>query len=140
MKDYIITDPAELNAISALPLKRTSGLGRIRLGGTLSEHPDRERWEKELNKGYFACGCDTGAKGLLIGLVVGLIWAGYSYANGDASLWGLATKAVGLALAGAVAGKLYGLLKAESRLRKTASEIQQNWPVKRGEPNMILCG
>jgi hypothetical protein len=141
MKEHVINHPSELNSISALPIKRTVGLGRIRLGESAAKHPERETWERELNRGHFACGCDAAAKGLLIGLVAGIVWSWSTFANGDASLWPLIFKIVGIAIAGAMVGKAVGLFAAEARLRKVVQSIQEQWKVDSPpQEALIMCG
>lgn len=141
MKNFVIEHPSELNIISALPVKRTAGLGRIRLGGSIAEHPKREGWEMQLNSGYFACGCDTAAKGLLLGIAVGIVWNGSSFWTRETSIWPLLLGTVGIALAGAIAGKIYGLYKAETKLRSVVIDIQEHWKIDRPDETVqILCG
>lgn len=140
-KEYLVEHSSQLNGLSTLPLARTPGLGTIRLGGVMARHPERERWERELNRSYHACGCDTGAKGLLLALVPGVA-AGASGLSREAYT-GLGAAGVGLgfALAGAVLGKLVGLVRAQRRLSRVAAEIQG--AVREREPSVVevwTCG
>ncbi|MEZ5331984.1 MAG: hypothetical protein R2991_07985 [Thermoanaerobaculia bacterium] len=120
-----IDHPTQLNALSVFPLLRTRTVGRLRLGGSLAGHPERAAWEAELNRQYFACGCDTSAKGLLLGLLGGGLVGLFAAESPGAGL-GLA---LGGALAGAVLGKALGLLRAHSRLRDVVRKIQKSWKV-----------
>jgi hypothetical protein len=126
-REHLLTDPSQLNALSVLPFTRTSGLGRLRLGGNIAEHPEKKRWESELNKYYYACGCNTSGIGLIIALLVGSAWAAYSYFQGS---WGggfAVEMTLLIAVGGAIIGKLIGWIRANEELRKTVREIQQHW-------------
>lgn len=119
--ETILEHSSQLNALHTFPLLRTPGLGVLRLGGEMARHENREKWQRELNRSYHACGCDTGAKGLLIGLLAGLIAA----AAGSAPWfsWQAAGIVFGSALAGAAIGKIIGLARAQIRLGRTIREI-----------------
>lgn len=130
---------SQLNALRTFPLLRTPGLGLLRLGGEMARHENGEKWQRELNRSYHACGCDTGAKGLLLGLLAGLIAA----AAGSAPWlsWPAAGLVFGTALAGAAIGKLIGLTRAQLRLTRTVREIAAE--VRPREPVVvddIACG
>lgn len=137
-KQHEIDHPSQLNALSVFPLLRTRTAGRLRLGGSLTGHPRREAWEAELNRRYFACGCDTSAKGLLLGLA-----AGGALGVVTTGGWGPGlTVAVVGAVAGAVVGKVLGLLRARAGLRAVVREIQASWKVEPpSEPVAVwTCG
>lgn len=134
-------DPSQLNALSTIPFVRTSGVGRLRLGGDMVEHPERKRWESELNRYYFACGCDTGATGLILGLLAGIVWAAYSIIQGETGIGYAVGVVLLIAIAGAVAGKLIGLIQANNRLNRTVTEIQTHWQSSEiGENEQWSCG
>ncbi len=140
-KGLTFTNPAQLNALSTIPFIRTSGIGKLRLGGNITEHPERTRWEKELNRHYHACGCDTGAKGLLISLLAGSTWAGYSYSQGSWGAGFAAGVALSITIGGAMIGKLSGLMRANRKLKQTISEIQSQWQhEKKTESEHWSCG
>ena len=81
-REQVFDHPSQLNALSSAPFVRINGLHTLQLGGRISEHFERERWEDELNKYYYACGCNESAQALIIGLIVGSVWAGYAYFKG----------------------------------------------------------
>lgn len=126
---FLITHPSQLGALSALPFVHHKGLGALRLGGAVAGHSDRDRWESELNRNFYACGCNTAAAGLLIGLIAGGAWGVYQYATDVWTPGASAGAALGAAIAGAVIGKLVGLVRANSRLKSTVREIRQAWKV-----------
>jgi hypothetical protein len=140
-KEYIINHPSQLNGLSTLPFKRNMAIGKIRLSGNMAEHPQREYFEKELNRRYHACGCDTGAKGLLIGLLLGL---GYSFYRYNAVEWPvsngvIATLATLLIMSGA--GKLYGLYAADKKLKDSIEDVKKQWmPEKEYKEEKNYCG
>ncbi len=140
-KEYIISHPSQLNSLSTLPLIRTMATGRIRLAGNLGDHPQRESFEQQLNKQYYACGCDTGARGLLLGIILGTGLSAYKYIAKDWSL----TYALIIAGAGIVTttllGKLYGLYTANRKLKTTIAEVKKVWPPeKEGIEEKNHCG
>ena len=117
-KETVIKHSSQLNALITLPFLRMPGLGVLRLGGEMVRHEKHETWQRELNRNYHACGCDTGAKGLLIGLFAGLIVAAMSDSVRQTA--GIVFVA---AIAGAIIGKLVGLARAQVRLMQTIREI-----------------
>lgn len=119
--ETVIEHTSQLNALSTFPLLRQPSLGVLRLGGEMARHEKRETWQRDLNRNYHACGCDTGAKGLLIGFLVGLIFEALSVAPWMS--WQSAGIVVGSALAGALIGKIIGLARAQFRLKETIREI-----------------
>lgn len=142
-KESVFTNPAQFNVLSTLPFTRTSGVGKIQLGGSIAQHPERARWEKELNRHYYACGCDTGAKGLLIGLIVGIIWAVYYYSREDWGIGAVAAVALSITIGGAIIGKVSGLILADRKLKQTVREIQTHWKpevLAEAEREDFVCG
>ncbi|MCP3964392.1 MAG: hypothetical protein GY719_41720 [bacterium] len=139
--ERIFSHPSQLNGLSTLSFFRTRGLGELRLGGSVEGHSDRERWEGELNQHYYACGCDTSAKSLIIGLLGGSVWAGYSYFE---DIWGVGVAvgaAVSVAIGGAIVGKIFGLFQANKRLKQTIEEIKVQWEVEeKPEREQWACG
>lgn len=137
----LITHPSQLGALSALPFARQRGLGTLKLGGAIASHPDRSRWETELNRNFYACGCSAAAAGLLICLIAGAAWAAYQYGR-DAWTLGMSAGTVfGLAIAGAIVGKLAGLMRADRRLKETVKEIRSSWVVEeKPQAERWTCG
>jgi len=137
--ETVIEHSSQLHTLRIFPPLRTPGLGVLRLGGEMARHENRERWQRELNRSYHACGCDTGGKGLLIGLLAGLIAAGIGSVPWFS--WQVASIVFGSALAGAAIGKIIGLAHAQIRLTRTAREIAAE--VRPREPvivDEISCG
>jgi hypothetical protein len=139
-KQFLVYHPSQLNSLSTWPIVRTPGIGRIVLDQKF-QHPNKETWEKGLNRDYYACGCDTGAKALVAGLIGCLAIAAMGYLDGRISVG----KAVLVGLVGplilAGIGKLYGLAKANGRLKKTIREIQSNWKTDLPTAEeLIACG
>jgi putative Mn2+ efflux pump MntP len=67
--DQEIFHPSQLNSLSSLPFLHRTGLGKIVLSETF-QHPNKEQWEQNLNRNYYACGCIQSAKALTIGLLI----------------------------------------------------------------------
>lgn len=140
-REQLFDHPTQLNRLSTLPLIRRAGDGRLRLAGEIADHPERERWEKELNRHYYACGCAEGSQGLLLGLLAGAGYAAWAYAGGDWSAGRLILTALAIAVAASAVGKFAGLLRAQAKLRRTVKEIQSAWKVPPGEfEENAVCG
>lgn len=128
-RERVFNHPSQLTGLSALPFVRTSGMETLRLGGNISEHPERERWESELNGYYYACGCDTGATGLIISLLLGGAWAGYAFSKGILGGGVALGVAFLFAIGGAIVGKVFGQVRANEKLKQIIREIQGQWQV-----------
>jgi hypothetical protein len=122
-RPHVVHDPSELGRLASLPLLRPAASSTIRLGGQMADHPERERWEREIDGALHACGCDTGATGLLFSLAAATVLAVLALASG-AAWWMAAGLWLALGLAGGLAGKLIGLRQARVRLRETIEEIR----------------
>lgn len=141
MKELIISHPTQLNSISTIPLKGIKNVGRIRLSGNMAAHPEREKFEQKLNNQFRACGCDVGAKGMVIGLVASSIYGLYQYISKDYSLSQLGLTLLGGVVGMSLIGKLYGLYQADRRLQSTIQEIKAVWqPEKAFREENMICG
>lgn len=141
-RQHIIQHPSELNSLSTLPFtRRRAGRGRIALSNTF-RHQDKAKWEQRLNRDYYACGCNEGAKGLLLGLV---IFGGFALLNYLDADWmvsrSLTTFGIGV-IGMSIFGKLVGLFRADMRLKRTVREIQEEWKPEQTEikSEVIGCG
>jgi hypothetical protein len=138
-KVFRIYHPSQLNSLSTLPFIHRNGLGKIILDESF-QSSKKKQFESELNKAYHACGCDLGAKALIIGLI--LITA-TGFIGGQFAIWSL-TKTLSVILAGAIVisifGKLVGLVLANRRLKQTVREIQSEWRPIWPETKSITCG
>ncbi len=128
-KEFIISHPSELNSLSTLPILRTKAIGKLKLSGSIENHPEKNTWESELNKYYYACGCNTSAKGLLIGLIGSFIWKSVQYFQGDRNLGDSILFIFITTTIFAVAGKIFGLTNAQLKLNQVVKQIQKNWKV-----------
>jgi hypothetical protein len=137
---FLIEHPSELNALTAPRPFRKRGRGRIRLSPEL-DHPERETWEAAINRYYHACGCSSGAKGLLLMLVLGVAAAASAYGFDLLSVPQTIAIPLASAVAGAVFGKLAGLATARRRLIRVVHTVQANWkPRDPQERPSITCG
>lgn len=135
-----INHPSELNGLTALRLFRKRGRGLIRLSAEF-DHPEKEQWQAQINRYYYACGCSTGAKGLMMMLLLGIAYSGMAYLFRYASLRQVIVIPILAAVAGALIGKLIGLTAAHSRLVRVVHTIQAHWKTHdpKEEP-LITCG
>ncbi|MBI5189652.1 MAG: hypothetical protein HZA22_03105 [Nitrospirae bacterium] len=140
-KTHVIEHPSQLNSLSVMPIVRTSALGRIQIGGNMSKHPRKEQWEQDLNRHYYACGCGTSAKGLIIGILCSCLLSAFNYLQRGWDFGGALSSTLLISIGFAAAGKLIGLLKARNNLRTIITEIQNNWVTEPSpESGTIGCG
>ncbi len=139
----VIDHPSQLNALSTLPLFRPLNRSPIQLAGGLEKHPKRDAWEKDINQLMRSCGCGTAANGLLLGIIAAALTISYQLIAGDEGVSLLRSIALvaGLAIAGAIAGKLTGLAAANRKLKGLIATIQDDWKVE-SLPGAggIVCG
>ena len=135
-----INHPSELNSLITFGLFRKPGRGTIRLSPAF-KHPEKERWEADVNRYYYACGCSTGAKGLLLMLLLGLGASVASYVFDALSLKQMLALPIASAIVGAVIGKLSGLAAARRRLTRVIHTVQASWkPDGKTERPIVICG
>jgi hypothetical protein len=132
-----IGHPDALSGLSTLPLQRRRGAGPIAITDEAIEPRQRERWEADLNRHYFACGCPEGAIGMIAGLVAGAVLV--------ALLMPALGVAIGLifgsAFIGSAAGKLAGLVRANARLKGAVAVVRREWDAPaRVEEESYICG
>lgn len=134
--------PTQLNPLSVWRFLRTRGLGRLALPGSMQSE-SRERWERELNRHYYACGCDTGAKGVVLFTLATLARHAWQWHYGHSPALGRAVLVTFLAaIAGGLVGKFIGLAIAGRKLDLLKKEITDAWkvPPPRHEEPTIDCG
>jgi len=135
-----IIHPSELNALSSFTIFRRRGLGQLQIASSF-EHPDKNQLENDLNKYYYACGCSTSAKLLLIGTFIGILYVALYYASQDLSFGNAILTIISAGIGGAVLGKGIGLFRANLQLKRTVRTIQEHWrPKVKQELEQILCG
>jgi len=122
---HVFSEPHELGELSTLPFLRSRGRGRIRLTGRLAADQNSAQWEHDLNRLYFACGCDTGAKGTLIGFLGAVLLTIVSQRRGWFGWSSLILLSLALIIVASVIGKLIGVFQANSRLKRLIRQIQQ---------------
>jgi hypothetical protein len=140
-KQYVISHPSQLNSLSVLPLAKISGIGTIRLTGTFESHPQRAEFEEKLNKQYHACGCDSSAKSLIVGVAASAVFAAFKMSTDEWSLGYSAAVVLAVSVLALSAGRFYGLVKANGQLKKTRGDIQKIWiPEKGHKEEKAACG
>lgn len=135
-----ISHPSELNSLLTPRPFRTPGRGTIRLSSDLT-HPEKEQWEADLNRHYYACGCASSAQGLLIMLALGIGTSFVAYGLDAISLKLVVTLPIAAALAGALVGKFFGMAVGHRQLTRVVHTVQAHWkPVVTAEGAVIACG
>lgn len=115
-------------------------MGMISLSPSF-EHREKEKLEKDLNKYYYACGCDAAAKGLMIFLILGIIYNVISVLTDQMNISNALAITVGGAIIGGLIGKLIGITSANGKLKKTIYTIQAYWkPASIQLKEKIFCG
>lgn len=126
--ETLINHPRELNNLTSFSMARKRGLGSLKLS-TKFDHYNKADLEDQLNKNYYACGCSESSKMLITGLLLGglAILLNDYFPNFKIPAWYWTV--FGLGLLGAVLGKIFGLVRANKRLKSTVRIIQGLWPV-----------
>ncbi len=111
---YIICNQEDLAKLQNAHLKMS--IRSIFIG-----HNDLQnsRIEKQLNRHYFACGCQSGSVAVLLTLFVSLL-SGFKYGFDGPVLW---WKILLYMAAAAIAGKAAGLLWSHLRLRSLYRQL-----------------
>lgn len=137
---FQVNHPSELNSLIVPRVVRKRGLGKIILSPRF-DHPEKQKWETDINRYFYACGCASGAKGLMFMLVLGVIGSLTAYLFGSVSGKQLIAIPIVAAIIGAVVGKFVGLARARRRLIRVVHTVQAHWnPKDREERPMIACG
>jgi hypothetical protein len=119
--------PAQLAALSVLPLRQTSPRGAIKLDAPKMGESERAAWEKRLNRAFHACGCGEASLGTLVGLIASGTWVGIRIVNtGGTGLGDLFIVLAGVVI-GTTFGKIAGLVRAEAKLHRLVRELQTEW-------------
>lgn len=135
-----INHPSELNSLTHSRWFRKAGLGAIRLSPEF-DHPQKEQWESQINRYYYACGCADGATGLMSLLVLGLIGGFAAYQFDVLTLKQFVAVPIAASIIGAAVGKLSGLAAARRKLTRVVHTVQANWkPLDRTESPLSICG
>lgn len=138
-KTFVIQHPTQLNALSTLPVLHKTGLGKIVLDETL-QHPDKDKWEREINKRYYTCGCSQGAQALMIGLILFGAGGAIGYFKYELTFSNTLTIFFVGSITMAVLGKFIGLISANKQLRKVIKEVQSVWKPNWPEYKRTECG
>jgi hypothetical protein len=140
-RPYEARYPADLTALSVLPLKRKRGISRVVIADPDVPKDKKDAWERDINRNLHACGCAESSVLILLGLAgycAYLLWRwsaggqiGWRHLG-----WGLLVLAVA-----AVIGKGVGLLRAETRYRELVRRIGQEWRARPPKTDTISkCG
>lgn len=135
-----INHPSELNSLLPPWGFRKSGKGTIRLSPEF-KHPQREQLEASINRYYYACGCSSSARWLLVTLALGLGVGAAAYVFDALPLGQIIALPIAAAVFGAVIGKISGLAAARRRLTRAIYTVQAYWkPETKSERPILVCG
>jgi multisubunit Na+/H+ antiporter MnhG subunit len=137
----ILNHPSQLRPLSVWRFKRTRGLGRFKFPETF-QHKERDLWESDLNRYYYACGCDTGAKGVVIFTFAASALCVWRWSHAQSTLLQATILLIVAAVAGGLIGKLIGLAIAGRKLELLKRDVIAAWkidPLPTPE-RTILCG
>lgn len=140
-RTHLINHPAELRGLAVFPGLRRPGRARIVIADEKVPEPTRRQWERQINRQYFACGCDMSALGLIAGVLGYLVWMASRPGGFAATSWTDLGIGFLVVLATAFVGKLAGLARAQRRLNQAVESIAREW---HAEPwpqgNFPVCG
>lgn len=124
-QEHLILHPSALKLLLLVSRKKVFK-ARIVLGDSFTASK-KDQWQRDINRYYYACGCDTGMKAFILGFIC------FSFISISGFVMSLLSVRQSLILfvMGAVTfsfiGKLYGLIKARMRLKRTIIEIEASW-------------
>ena len=125
--DYTITRKALLQALPEARLLWRPDIGRIVLPGQAVPESQVFYYQDELNRHYYACGCDESAAGFFAGVILGSLWlASYWFEGMTPDLISIGTS-LAFPVCGALIGKVWGKYLANQKLKQTIQSIQQDW-------------
>lgn len=136
----VIRTPADLGALSVMPLMqpRPRGIIRFEVDGLSEEQ--RTTWERQLNRAYNACACGEASLGMLVGLIFSGLWLAIVGAGGPGFDWADAGVLLAGAIGGTALGKIMGLVRAQAKLERLAAEIGTQWNAPRPAFSDSACG
>jgi hypothetical protein len=136
----VIRTPADLGALSVLPLMQPRPRGIIRFeADTLSEE-QRAVWERQLNRAYGACACGEASLGTISGVLLAGLWLAVVGAGDPGFGWADAGVLFAGAVGGTALGKVMGLVRAQAKLERVAAEIGTQWDAPRPAVTDSACG
>lgn len=139
MRQRQITHPDQLQGLSISILGHRQA-GQLQIEDEKVDPERRKRWEGELNRAYFACGCPQSAAAMLLAFLAYVVIIAIAQPFG--SVWAYVGWGVAVTVAGAVLGKFVGLYAANRRLQEVTDSVRKEWPAppraKREET--IACG
>lgn len=119
--------PAELEALSVLPLGRKRHAGRVLIADSNVSEERRTSWEREINRRLHACGCVEASAGMMIGIAASLVYLIARWAGGAAFSWAELGLCLLFVFAVSLAGKMVGLSRAQGRYRALVRDIAREW-------------
>lgn len=97
--------------------------GKIELSIDHLPSEENSQWEYKLNKHYFDCGCNKGAIGVIVAIVIYLIYLFFSSDLEYLFQWSTLIYLLLAGIIGGSIGKIFGLLNARLQFRKTIRSL-----------------
>jgi hypothetical protein len=140
-RPYEARYPADLTALSVLPLKRKPGIGRVVIADPGVSKDKKETWERDINRNLRACGCAESSAFILSALVGYGLYLLWRWSAGGQLGWRHLGWGVLVLVVAALIGKGLGLLRAESRYRELVQRIAREWTARPPKADVISrCG
>lgn len=122
--NIILREPEDLDKLIAehkFSLSPKDGIIVLELG-SMSD-PEREKWQSKLQRYYFACGCKEGAAVSILFFI--LFWIYYVFVKSISIIlsWEAWLLSVAALIAGAVIGKVLGLVYAKYKLKLSIKKL-----------------
>jgi len=123
-----VSHPSQLADLSAWPWRRMRNISGYEIVDERIPDATRKRWAQDLRRHVVACGCDLAALGMTVGVIAYGAMVGV---RGDLQ-WS-ADNVVGwlsFAVGGLIVGKCVGIARANGKLKRTVTKIQDEWAAK----------
>ena len=122
-----IQDPSELGALDSwrfVPPRETT---QLQLDANSSTAEQLRLWERELTRLQSPCGCEEGARGLLVGVVGYLLYLVLRPGGWGNPGWRELWIGCGVVFVTASVGKVLGIVMGRRKLRRLIRQVRAEW-------------
>jgi len=140
-RPYEARYPADLKALSVLPLKRKHGIAGVVIADPGVSKEKKESWERDINRNLRACGCAEASALILTALFGYGVYLLWRWSAGGQIGWRHLGWGVLALVVAALIGKGLDLLRAETRYRELVQRISREWIAQPPKSDVISkCG